>query len=98
ADIHKLLMNEPLWLVRHVLELEHWPWRQEYLDMQIPVRRERLKMRLPSRLPPKVSASLYRQLGQRLTGRATGAAAVPALRRGSAHLFQTLQRKLRQWL
>ncbi len=98
AQIRALLADEPVWLVRHVLALGDWPWRQDFLAALEPAQRERL---MASRLVPmrgKAAECLRRQLAQRLARFEVDpveSRAIPPAARG---FFHALQRAARQWL
>lgn len=99
AQVGIALADEPIWLVRQVLALEDWPWRQEFLASLAPGRRERLTPTngAPISVSGKLAECLRAHLSSRLvTGDFDGATdqAVQA----SRNLLPTLRQAVRRWL
>src|SRR5262245_57688532 len=63
-----VLANEPVWLIRHVLALDNWHWRDAFLAALDPVERERLTApgQAVAPLNDHAAASLRTQLLHRL--------------------------------
>lgn len=98
AQIQILLADEPIWLVRHVLSLEDWPWRQDFLATLAISQRERFLAGRQAPLRGKTAERLRWQLAQGLARAAVGSAecrtALPARR----SVFHALLKAFRQWL
>lgn len=98
VQIQALLADEPVWLIRHVLALDDWPWRQNYLEALAPGQRERLMASRQAPLSGKAAERLRWQLAQRLARFDIAPAenrAIPPARRG---LFHAVRQAVRQWL
>ncbi|MFZ6765894.1 hypothetical protein ACO0LM_02330 [Undibacterium sp. Di26W] len=66
ADMQLLLSGEPVWLIKQVLSLENWPWKQEYLASMTSAQADKLKhMQLPQP-GPRARQSLRSHLLQEL--------------------------------
>lgn len=81
-DMIAVLEHEPSSLIAQVLGLEEWPWKQAYLQMLQPLRRDRIAAMSDqmSHLAPALKACLLDGLAKRLRmisdSGATGASAV----------------------
>lgn len=95
AQMQAVLAEEPQWLVRQVLALEDWPWREAFLA-QFPAH-ERRRNSQAIDLPPKVAENLRQQLLQRLTQCHSRAEPRPQ-RQANNSLLRALQHAVRRWL
>lgn len=98
AQIRALLADEPVWLVRHVLALENWTWRQEYLAGLGSGQRERLRIIGDPKLKTdgKLAEHLRAQLSRRLAGGDHLRLASPAPQAALDH-FSSLKKAIRRW-
>lgn len=103
AQMDALLADEPVWLVRHVLALENWSWREDFLAAQTSARRERLKMTggmtddAPGPAGGKLAECLRAQLLLRLQGFDLDRAARQPVQTPQG-LLSSVQQVVRRWL
>jgi hypothetical protein len=99
SQMQALLAEEPVWLVRHVLALEAWPWKQDFLAAQNANRRERLLAagQSPAAAGSKVAERLRAQLTQRLADADFACAAGQPHRSASPGLLNAAQQMVRRW-
>jgi ribosomal protein L12E/L44/L45/RPP1/RPP2 len=78
--IHDLLAEEPDWLVAALLRSRACPWREAFLRLAGPERRQRLQQALPSGVEPraKTAQALVAALETRLAERLEAAQETPA--------------------
>lgn len=75
GDMQLVLAGEPAWLLRQLLAMEDWPWRDAWLAGLPTAQRERvLSLNAPA-LAPAAAAALLGQTAARLAARAPRAAA-----------------------
>ncbi|RSZ56288.1 hypothetical protein HF313_22245 [Massilia atriviolacea] len=92
ATMLQVLADEPLWLVRQVLALADWPWRQAYLEAHPEQQRERLGGEVHPPLHPQAAQRLLARLAER-AARHGAAPATAALAPGPlARLRQAMRR------
>jgi hypothetical protein len=96
AAIALLLADEPVWMVRQVLALGDWPWRDAYLAGLGQHQRERLAAGVPiPALAGQAGAELLAALATRLAGPVPTRAAPEAPPAGP---LQSLRLALGRWL
>lgn len=93
ARMAQLLADEPLWMVRHLLALGDWPWRQAYLDTLAGARRERAASAPGTPLQEALAARLLDDLGAQLDD--VSPALLPVRRAGA---LQAMRNVMRRWI
>jgi hypothetical protein len=93
AAMQLLLAQEPAWMVRHLLALGPWPWRDAFLDSLAPPQRERLAGAGCPPLRAEASERLLAAVAGKLAARPSVPHAAPA-----AGLMQSLRQSLRRWM
>lgn len=70
GDMQLVLAGEPVWLVRQLLSMEDWPWRDAWLAGLPTAQRERLLSATAPALAPAAAAALLEQAAASLAVRA----------------------------
>ncbi|NHZ89943.1 hypothetical protein F2P45_13105 [Massilia sp. CCM 8733] len=92
ATMLQVLADEPAWLVRQVLGLSDWPWRQAYLEAHPEQQRARLGGDAGTPLHPQAAQRLMERLAER-AGQHAASPATPASAPGPlARLRQAMRR------
>ena len=94
--IRALLADEPVWMVRQILALEAWPWKQDFLALFPVVERTRLLSAEVSPIGPKVAEYLRSRLMDRMKENvAPGTIKSPPKRSGA--LFDNVKAVAKRW-
>lgn len=96
-QMRRLLAEEPVWLVRHLLALADWPWRDDFLATLPASQRRRMTAAHRAPLAPRAAQSLLAQLTQRLAGAHRMTPSAQPLEAAAGGLLQRLRRTLRRW-
>lgn len=96
AQMVAVLANEPLWLVRQVLALENWPWRQEFIARLTPGQ-QRLMTSPPPVLRGRVAERLRWHVSQRLGQVAVAETDSVSGLRTVSHLLRRVYRGVCRW-
>lgn len=89
----ELLADEPVWLVRHLLALGQWPWRDAYLAALPAARRERIGTARPPALSEAAAARLLADIGAALGE--VSPLLLPVRRPGA---LQAVRHAMRRWI
>lgn len=77
GDMQLVLAGEPLWLLRHLLAMDDWPWRDAWLAGLPTAQRERLLAGAAPGLAAAAAGALLQRTAARLALRTAGRATAP---------------------
>jgi hypothetical protein len=66
SQMRAILIDEPVWMLRHLLALDNWSWKQDFIESLQPGQRERVLAGSHATLNPKLAKNLRTQLAGRL--------------------------------
>ncbi|MBV8660342.1 MAG: hypothetical protein JO142_21185 [Burkholderiales bacterium] len=94
----RVFADEPSWLVSTVLRIEHWAWRDAFLERMDTSRRDRIARNLTVPVPNSMATAMLARIAPRLDSVQANDIARPAECKPASRFAQRLGALVRRWL
>ncbi|MBV8659141.1 MAG: hypothetical protein JO142_15075 [Burkholderiales bacterium] len=95
--MNRVFADEPSWLVSAVLRIEHWAWRDAFLERLDTSRRDRIARNLAAPLPANMATALLAQIEPQLADAHANEIAGPVVSKPASRLAQRFRAFVRNW-